>query len=83
MEPFTLKNIYMRIESGEFVGLIGPNGGGKTSLLRCAMRYSKPESGLVGLAGNDLWAQPAPIELMLRTNVDLETGQIEIQDLGH
>lgn len=30
-----------------------------------------------------LWAQPTPIELMLRTNVDLETGQIEIQDLGH
>lgn len=29
-----------------------------------------------------LWAQPTPIELLLRTNVDLETGQIEIQDLG-
>ena len=49
----------MRIESGEFVGLIGPNGGGKTSLLRCAMRYSKPESGVVGLSGDDLWAQSA------------------------
>lgn len=36
----------------------------------------------VEIRGN-LWAQPAPIELMLRTNVDLETGQIEIQDLGH
>ncbi|WP_201198333.1 MULTISPECIES: ABC transporter ATP-binding protein [unclassified Pseudomonas] len=59
VEPFTLKNIYMRIESGEFVGLIGPNGGGKTSLLRCAMRYSKPESGVVGLSGDDLWAQSA------------------------
>lgn len=29
-----------------------------------------------------LWAQPAPIELMLRTVVDLESGQVEIDDLG-
>lgn len=35
----------------------------------------------VEIRGN-LWAQPTPIELMLRTNVDLETGQVEIQDLG-
>lgn len=36
----------------------------------------------VEIRGN-LWAQPTPIELLLRTDVDLETGQIEIQDLGH
>lgn len=35
----------------------------------------------VRISGN-LWAQPVPIELMLRTEVDLETGQIEIQDVG-
>ncbi len=29
----------------------------------------------------DLWAQPVPLELLLRTNVDLETGEVEIQDL--
>jgi len=28
-----------------------------------------------------LWAQPIPIELLLRTEVDLETGQVEISDL--
>jgi type VI secretion system protein ImpF len=35
----------------------------------------------VQIRGN-LWAQPVPIELMLRTDVDLETGQVQIQDLG-
>ncbi|WP_028105134.1 type VI secretion system baseplate subunit TssE [Pseudoduganella violaceinigra] len=30
----------------------------------------------------DLWAQPAPLELCLRTDVDLETGVVELQDLG-
>jgi len=30
----------------------------------------------------DLWAQPVPLELLLRTEVDLETGEVEIRDLG-
>jgi type VI secretion system protein ImpF len=29
-----------------------------------------------------LWAQPVPIEILLKTEVDLESGQVEIQDLG-
>jgi type VI secretion system protein ImpF len=29
-----------------------------------------------------LWAQPVPLELLLRTDVDLETGTVEIRDLG-
>lgn len=36
----------------------------------------------VRIRGN-LWAQPVPIELLLRTEVDLETGQVDIEDLGH
>jgi type VI secretion system protein ImpF len=28
-----------------------------------------------------LWAQPLPIELLVRTEIDLETGQVEIADL--
>ncbi|MBK7234254.1 MAG: type VI secretion system baseplate subunit TssE [Sterolibacteriaceae bacterium] len=28
-----------------------------------------------------MWAQPVPIELLLRTDVDLETGQVEVHDL--
>jgi type VI secretion system protein ImpF len=29
-----------------------------------------------------LWAQPVPIELLLRTELDLETGAMEIRDMG-
>jgi type VI secretion system protein ImpF len=29
-----------------------------------------------------LWAQPLPLELLLRTSVDLETGEVEISDLS-
>jgi type VI secretion system protein ImpF len=30
----------------------------------------------------ELWAQPVPMELLLRTEVDLETGEAKIRDLG-
>lgn len=29
-----------------------------------------------------LWAQPVPLELLLRTDVDLETGEVKIRDLA-
>ena len=29
-----------------------------------------------------LWAQPVPLELLLRTELDLETGKVEIRDLA-
>ena len=29
-----------------------------------------------------LWAQPLPLELLVRTEIDLETGKVEIADLA-
>jgi type VI secretion system protein ImpF len=29
-----------------------------------------------------LWAQPVPLDLLLRTEIDLETGKVEIEDLA-
>lgn len=35
----------------------------------------------IQITGN-LWAQPVPIEMLLRTEVDLETGQVDVHDVG-
>ena len=35
----------------------------------------------VEIAGQ-LWAQPVPLELLVRTEIDLETGKVEIADLA-
>ncbi|PWB34056.1 histidinol phosphatase [Pseudomonas sp. SDI] len=56
-QPWQLADIELRVEPGEFVGLIGANGSGKTSLLRCAYRFNRPDSGTVRLGGADIWAQ--------------------------
>ncbi|CAB3678054.1 ABC transporter ATP-binding protein [Paraburkholderia rhynchosiae] len=52
-----LRRIVLEVQPGEFVGLIGPNGSGKTSLLRCAFRYARPRSGAVRLDGDDVWVK--------------------------
>lgn len=54
---FQLRDASLHVAAGEFVGLIGPNGSGKTSLLRCAYRFSKPDSGEVKLSHHDVWKQ--------------------------
>jgi len=46
-----LKNITFQVEPGEFIGLIGPNGGGKTTLLKLVMGFLKPASGKIEIFG--------------------------------
>lgn len=31
----------------------------------------------------DLWAQPLPLQLYLKTEIDLENGQVRIEEAGH
>ncbi|MBU1330831.1 MAG: ABC transporter ATP-binding protein [Gammaproteobacteria bacterium] len=50
-----LDAIDLAVDDGELVGLIGPNGSGKTSLLRCAYRFQRPSAGSVELDGEPLW----------------------------
>lgn len=50
-----LQGVDLQVDDGEFVGLIGPNGSGKTSLLRCAYRATQPSEGRVYLNGVDVW----------------------------
>lgn len=51
---FVLKDINFRINSGEFLGVIGPNGSGKTTLLRAITRVLKPKKGSIVFYGKDI-----------------------------
>lgn len=45
-----LKNVTLAIAKGEFLGIIGPNGGGKTTLLKLIMGLLEPDEGEILLA---------------------------------
>ena len=48
------RDVSMTVREGEFVGLIGPNGSGKTTVLKTIYRALKPDAGRIVLDGQDL-----------------------------
>ena len=58
-----LCDLSMSVKSGELVGILGPNGSGKTSLLRAIAGFERPTSGQINLAQQTLvnhqtWVPP-------------------------
>jgi zinc transport system ATP-binding protein len=46
-----LSDVNLRVEEGDFVSFVGPNGGGKTTLLKLLLGLLKPQSGSVTIFG--------------------------------
>lgn len=46
-----LKNISISVEEGNFMGIVGPNGGGKTTLIKLVLGLVMPTSGSVSVFG--------------------------------
>ncbi|MCX5878403.1 MAG: ABC transporter ATP-binding protein, partial [Deltaproteobacteria bacterium] len=46
-----LKNVSFRLKQGEFLGIIGPNGGGKTTLVRLLLGLLHPDRGKIRILG--------------------------------
>lgn len=42
-----LKDISFKLEDGQFIGILGPNGGGKSTFLRLALGLLKPQKGQI------------------------------------
>lgn len=48
-----LKNVCLTVNDREFLGIIGPNGGGKSTLLRAILGLVRPASGKIEIYGLD------------------------------
>ena len=50
-EAEVLRDVNFSIRCGEYVGIVGPNGGGKTTLLKMILGLLQPSSGTVTIGG--------------------------------
>ena len=48
-----LKDVDLNVQQGEFLAMIGPNGGGKTTLLKLILGILKPDRGSVRVFGEE------------------------------
>lgn len=54
-EVLALNDVSFKIESGEFLGIIGKTGSGKSTLVKHLNGLLKPDSGKVFIDENDIW----------------------------
>ena len=56
-----LHDVSFSIEEGDFVGIIGPTGCGKSTLITHFNGLNRPTAGRILIDGQDMWADPKAI----------------------
>jgi ABC-2 type transport system ATP-binding protein len=56
-----LSNVNFEVKAGEIFGLLGPNGGGKSTLFRILSTMMVPTDGRAEVAGHDVAREPAAV----------------------
>ena len=80
--PPALEDVSLSVEQGEFVGIAGPNGGGKTTLLRLALGLERPLAGRVRRFGLPATARGGPRVGYLAQRAQLHSGTpVTVQEL--
>ena len=54
--PWIVEDVSFQVAQGQVLGIVGPNGSGKTSLLKLLARLATPQQGGITLFGRDLAA---------------------------
>jgi ABC-2 type transport system ATP-binding protein len=70
-----LSNVSFQVQKGEIFGLLGPNGGGKSTLFRILSTMMVPTEGTATVAGCDVVRQPA--EVRRRIGVVFQTQSLD------
>ena len=69
-EVNAIENVNITIDKGEFIGIIGHTGSGKSTLIQHFNGLMKPTNGQVLFEGTDIWSEGYNLK-ELRSNVGL------------
>ncbi|WP_063041410.1 ABC transporter ATP-binding protein [Nocardia grenadensis] len=64
-----LENVSLTVAPGEFVAVVGPSGSGKSSMLAVAGALTRPDSGTVTVAGQDMTVSSRKTRARLRRDL--------------
>ena len=53
-----LRNVSLSVDKGEIFGLLGPNGSGKTTMIKCITQLANMDSGTITVSGIDITNSP-------------------------
>jgi ABC-2 type transport system ATP-binding protein len=73
---FELQNISFELEQGTVMGLIGQNGAGKSSIIRCILNLLKKTSGEIFIFGKD----HAEFETEIREDLGIVFDELHVPD---
>jgi ABC-2 type transport system ATP-binding protein len=77
-------HVNLEVPAGSVFALLGRNGAGKSSLVRCLLGEQRPQSGSIELFGEDVWKHRA--RLMERIGVVSEEGdappEMRVRDIA-
>ncbi|EMA65218.1 amino acid ABC transporter ATP-binding protein [Halorubrum kocurii] len=74
------RDLSVAVDGGEVLGVIGPSGVGKTTLLRTLALSLEPDAGTVALGDTDAWAAEEAARLALRRRVGMVFQEASLFD---
>ena len=64
-ETVALRHLTLEVRQGEVFGLLGPNGSGKTTMIRLLIGMMQPTEGHATIGGFDCWRQSLDVRRMV------------------
>ncbi|GAB6266513.1 MAG: ABC transporter ATP-binding protein [Methanothrix sp.] len=80
-EHAILEDINLKLERADFLGLIGPNGGGKSTLLKVMLGLIKPDNGRIRIFGLEPEAARARMGYLPQKTIFDQNFPIRVQEV--
>ena len=80
-ENAVLEDINLQLEEADFLGLIGPNGGGKSTLLKVMLGLIKPDRGEIRIFGQEPQAARGRVGYMPQKTVFDQNFPVKVLDV--